>query len=268
MILKFINLIFLASLLAGMVTMLAACSSSTGSTTAGIQVALNAAAKPANTVDMPAGVKTFSNDMGDSITLNRAYLVISSATIETSCGASFSAAAEGLLNILLPQAQAHTTTTPTSTGIPYIINLLAVDGGLNSIGNVSPPTGDYCGVNLDILAADEDAINLPTGVGEPDMNGKSIHIEGSYTLNGGASSGTILISTGAALTNRELLLSALMMLSNNNLNATLNIGISYDTWFDAIDLALLEAETALNTSPTDVNVNQVLQNISSSIHQL
>jgi len=264
MILKYINLVFLACI----VTTISACSSSSGSTTAGLQVTLSATAKPANVADMPAGAKTFNNDLGDSITITKAYLVISSATIETSCGASFSAAIDGVLDVLIPQAQAHTTTTPTSTGDPYVINLLNVDGGAGSIGSVSPPTGDYCGVDIDLLAADADANNLPTAAGEPDMVGKTIYIEGTYTLSGGGATGAILMKTGAALSNRKVLLSALMMLSNNNLNGSINLGINYDTWFDSVNLVDLEADTAPVTDLAKTSVIQVLQNISSSIHQL
>ncbi len=263
MILKCIKLV----LLAGVAVIMSACSSSSGSTTEGIQVTLDVAAKPANVASQPAGAKTFTNDLGDSITLTKAYLVIASATIETSCGVSFSAAAESFFDLLVPQAQAHTTTTPTSTGEPYVINILNVDGGLGSIGSVSPPAGDYCGVDIDLLAADDDTNNLPTGVGEPDMIGKTIHIEGTYALAGGGE-GDILLSTGAALQNRELLLSALIMLSKNNLNGSISVAINYDTWFDAVDLALLETATATNTDIGNTNVIQVLQNISSGIHQL
>lgn len=263
MISKYINALAVAVLSASVI----ACSSSSGSSSAGTSVSLSAAPSPANAAAMPAGAKTFNNDMGDSITLSKAYLVISSATIETTCGASFSAALDGLLDLLLPQANAHTTTTPTSTGVPVVIDLLAVDGGPIGLGSVSPPAGDYCGVDIDMLAADADASNLPTGAGEPDMIGKTLFIEGSYTLFGGGS-GVISMSTGSTLINRELLLFFPVMISKNNLNGSIGIAINYDTWFDAVDLATLETETATVTNPGDTNVSQVLQNITNSIHQL
>lgn len=263
MISKYINLIVIVSI----VSVISACTSSSGSSSEGTQVSINVAPSPVNAAAMPTGAKTFTNDLGDTIVLTKAYLVIASATIETSCGASFSAAVDSVLNILIPQVNAHTTATPTSTGEPYVINLLNVDGGLNSIGSLSPPSGDYCGVDIDMLAADADASNLPAGAGEPGMIGKTLFIEGTYTLSTGGT-GSIAMSTGSTLINRELLLNALMMISASNLNGTVNIGINYDTWFDAVALNVLETETVTITNPSDTNVSQVLQNITSSIHQL
>jgi len=242
---------------------LAACSSSSTTSSAGTQVTINVAPSPAIAAAMPAGAKTFTSDLGDSVTLTKAYLVISSATIETSCTA-FSAAADGLLNLLIPEANAHTTATPTSTGEPYVVNLLTVDGGLSSIGSLSPPVGDYCGVDIDMLAADADASNLPAGTGEPDMIGKTLFIEGTYTLADGKT-GNIAVSTGEPLQSRELLLNALMMISAGSLNGTINIGINYDRWFDAVDLSLLESESAAKAGD---NYNQLLLNITNSIHQI
>lgn len=240
------------------------CSSSSGSASAGTRVSLAAAPSPANTVAQPAGAKSFTTAGGVSITLTKAYIVVASATIETACGASFSAMATDLLDLIIPVAHAHTTATPTSTGEPTVINLLAVDGGTISLGSVSPPAGDYCGVDIDLLAADADAANLPTDVS---MVGKTLHIEGTYD-DGVNPAGSIHISTGAALQNKALLLSALLAISGNNLNGTINVAINYDTWFDGVDMIALEAETATTTNPVDTNVGFVLENITKSIHQL
>jgi hypothetical protein len=217
---------------------------------------------------MMPGNKVFTTAEGHTVTLTKAYLVISSTTIETTCGASFSAALDGVLDIMVPSAHAHTTTTPTSTGVPYVINLLAQDNVAGSIGGMSPAVADYCGVDIDLFAADDDAINLPAGAGEPDMIGRTVYIEGTYELVSGAVNGVIKIDTGATLINRNLLLSALMTISASTPTGAISLGINYDTWFDAVDLELLEIETASTTNPADTNVSQLLQNITSSIHQL
>lgn len=249
------------------VFMVAACSSSSGSTSAGTRVTISSTASPVNTLTQSTGAKTFNNDLGDTITLTRAYLVLASATIETSCGPNFSAVLEGVLNFIIPAAVAHTTSTPTSTGEPHVIDMLDADGATLDIGSLSPPAEEYCGVDIDMLAADSDASNLPTAAGEPDMVGKTLHLEGSYQLAGGAT-GSFTVSTGASLASRKILLATLMAISGNNLNGTIIIGINYDTWFNAIDLAALETETATLTNPLDPQVNQLLQNISASLHQL
>lgn len=266
MIFKYTNTL-LACLLALSLT---ACgsSSSTGDSSAVTAVSMSAAPSPANAPIMMAGDKVFNTAESHTVTLTRAYLVISSTTIETSCGASFSAALESILDVVVPQAQAHTTTTPTSTGVPYVIDLLAADNVPVSIGGMSPAVADYCGVDVDLFAADDDALYLPTGAGEPDMNGRTVYIEGSYSLSNGAGSGNIKIDTGATLINRYLQLSALMMISASAPTGSISLGINYDTWFDAVDLAVLATETATTTDLNDSNVSRVLQNITSSIHQL
>ena len=261
MISKYIN----ALLLVTAASVISSCSSSSGSAVGGTQVTINARPSPAVTLAQPAGNKTFTNDLGDSITLTRAYIVISNATIESTCGVSFSAAAEQLLNFIIPQAQAHTSSTPTSIGDPVVVDLLYADNESVHIGTLSPPAETYCGVSLNLLAADADAINLPEAAGTPNMVGKSVYIEGSFILAGGGS-GNILISTGAALSSRHVLLPSLMQLSANNLSASAGIMFNYDSWFNAIDLALLETETAAFTDLGGTNVNQLLINIGDSIH--
>ncbi len=251
----------------GAATILSACTETSGLAAGGTSIAIEAAPSPAVAALQGAGSKTFSNDLGDSITLTRAYLVIANAEVESGCGPNFSAALEGLFDFFIPAAQAHTVATPTATGEPHVINLLGADNLPAAIGSISPPLANYCGVHLDLLAADSDALGLPTGAGEPDMIGKTLHIEGSYTLAAGGS-GAISISTGASLLGRDLLLPALVMISNSNRSGTVRFGINYDTWFNAVDLAALEAETAAQTNPTDINVGQVLQNVTASIHAL
>jgi hypothetical protein len=247
-------------------TSLLGCGSSSGSAADGTRVDISAAPTPANSVAQSSGAKSFSNDLGDSITITRAYLVLASATIETVCGLTFTAFADHLFSFVLSNAAAHTTTTPTSTGEPHVINLLAADDVSVGIGSLSPPVNDYCGIRIDMLVADADAAILPTGAGEPVMIGKSVYIEGNYTLAGGGS-GVILINSSAALANRDLLLSMLLPVSIDNLNGRVDIGINYDTWFNAVDMALLETETSIFTNPADPNVSRVLQNIIESIHQ-
>lgn len=246
---------------------LAACTETSGLASGGTSIQLSVTPLPSVNSTQSAGAKTFSNDLGDSITLTRVYLSIANAELEDSCGLSFIAAAESLFNFFIPGAHAHTETTPTATGEPHVIDLLAQDGLSINIGTVSPPVADYCGLHLDLLAADADTIGLPTGAGEPDMFGKTLYIEGTYTLAGGGS-GAIHIDTGAALLGRDALLPALVSISSTSRSGIIETGINYDTWFNALDLSALETETAAQTSPTDISVGQLLQNVSASIHAL
>ncbi len=245
---------------------LSGCGSSSSSSSEATRLDLAAAPMAAIGAPQAAGAKTFSNDLGDSITLTRAYLVLWSSTIKTECDASFIVFLERTLDFLLPVASAHTTATPTSTGIPYVIDLLATDGVAIEIGSLSPPTNDYCGISLEPLAADDDTINLPSAVGDPNMVGKTLYLEGGYTLAGGGS-GSISISTGAALATRNLLLNPLVSISDANRSGEVTLTINYDRWFDSVDLSQLEIETATFTNPGDLNAGRVLQNVVDSIHQ-
>jgi hypothetical protein len=63
------------------------------------------------------------------------------------------------------------------------------------------------------------------------------------------------------------MLSPLLLVSGGNPSGRIDISINYDTWFNAVDMALLETETVTFTNPGDPNVSRVLQNITESIHQ-
>jgi hypothetical protein len=263
MISQFINRLSLLSLL---IWALNACTETSGLASAGTSIEFDAAPSPSIASLQGAGAKTFSNDLGDSITLTKAYLVLANVEVQTNCGGSFSVKAEDVLNFFVPAAYAHTEATPTATGEPYVIDLLSADNNAIAIGSVSPPVSDYCGISIDLLAADSDSFNLPTTSGAPNMVGKTVYIEGSYTLSGGAS-GNILISTGATLFKRDLALSPGISISPHAPTASVSLAIQYDTWFHAVDMAALQTETASGTSPLDPQVIRVMQNISASLHQ-
>jgi len=260
MISSYIKTSIKTGLLLSALAILSACSSSSSSSSDATRVEITAAPLPANAAMMPADSKTFTNTEAVSITLDKAYLVISSVVIETECGASFSAALEGLFNIVIPVAHAHTEPSPTTTGIPYVIDLLAVDGGDINIGELSPPTGDYCGADIFMESADADAENLPTGTDDPDMVGKTIYVKGTYKVTPMATPVDFTISSGINLINRELLLSALVMIDKDNSDGTVNLAINYDTWFDTVDMALLATGNA-------DELDAALQNVTSSIVQ-
>jgi hypothetical protein len=244
------------ALLSILLAMLAGCGSSGGSSSAGTQVLLSATPSAITLPAKSAGPKTITNSSGDAVTLNTAYLVISSVTLESSCGTSFSTMLDDIFDSFIPAANAHTTSTPTSTGEPYVIDILAGDNIPVSVGSVAPPAADYCGATIDLLAADADANKLP---GNVDMVGRSVYIEADYVLFGGGI-GSFTINTSRALLPRDLLFSALMMLSASNLNGSATLAINYDTWFDGVDLTTVDTDSA--------QLTQLLNNITDSIHQL
>jgi len=242
--------------------LVASCSNSSSVSSTGTSVTLAITPAAVNHAAMTAGSKTFTTTEGVQITLNKAYLVISNSSLTTSCGVDFSA--RTLLNQLIPSANAHTSQTPTATGEPVVINILNADNSDTPLGNVSPPAGDYCGVELTISAADVDASGLPN---DADMVGASLFISGSYSQTSPSAQGAIHVETGATLISRKLLLASLVMLSPTQLNGAIDLEIHYDTWFDTVDLAALETETASSTSPVSPQVSQLLSNVTASIHQ-
>ncbi len=250
---------------AAVVAALSGCGSNEGTSSAGTQVQFAVTPAAINSPAMAAGSKTFTSADSHSITLTSAYLNIASVTLETSCTMTFSALLHELVNTLLPTAFAHTSSTPTSTGIPNVINILAVDDMPVSVGALSPPAANYCGATLDLLAADADTVNLPTGQGIPNnMVGSSVYLTANYTLSGGGN-GAFTINTSIALAPRELLFAMPFALSASNLNVSKSFAINYDTWFNGVDLSVLEAGSA------DINygaqLTQLLHNITASIHE-
>lgn len=247
-----------ATLVVAGMCLLVACGSGSSKSKA-TQASFASAPSPAVAMPVGAGPKTITNDLGDVIVLQRAYLVMSNVTMETDCtGTSFFALFEQLLDVVIPVAHAHTTATPTSTGIPVVVDLLGADNVVIDLGETSPPVGDYCGLTLTLDTADSDAANLPdTAAGEPDMVGRSLYMEG--TQNGIPFSFEVMVQ----LIERKLLLMPSMSISESSRSAAATIGINYDFWFQGVDPAGLD-DTDLSTPDS----NQLLQNVTNSIHQL
>jgi len=263
-------------LLAGLLVtgLLAACSSSTSTssdsgTDGGVtRVSMYATPSPYTAMEMDAGPKTVTSTEDDVVVINKAYLVIWSTTIETVCDDSFYAGLEKFLrnplDMIVPPAHAHTTPTPTSTGEPHVIDILAADNTPVAIGSMSPSVADYCGVNVDMIAADADTLELPSDI---DMVGRSLYIEATYS-GGPSGKGAFVVDTSATLINRQFLLAALMMISADNPTDSITVGINYDTWFDGIHLGELQLQTTPTTELNSTVVQALLQNITASIHHL
>jgi hypothetical protein len=259
MISNYIKSSFKAGLLLSTLAVLSACSSSSSSSSDdATSVEIAVAPLAANTVTVSSDTKEFTAlSTGTIIVLEKAYLVFSSVTIETDCDVTFTKVIDGLFNIIIPVAHAHTEATPTSTGAPYVIDLLGVDGTDTELGELSPPTGDYCGAEIDFQAADSDAANLPAGADDPDMIGKTLYIEGTYDTGTGAVD--FDFSTSINLS-RKLALSTLMVIDSDDPDGEVEMVINYDTWFDNIDMFDFASGVSLE-------VSDVLTNITESIRQ-
>jgi len=233
----------------GLVGLLTACGGgSGGSTTTGITANFNAThyqtAATGERLALSGNSRTFTNSEGVQITLTQAYLTIWSVRLDSECSdISFSAWLEAFGNVLLPTAQAHTDTTPTQLGVPNVLSLLNPDLAEIPLGNVTPPPDQYCGLTVELLKADDDAVGLPE---EIDMVNRLLYLEGSYLSPGSNTAVPFILDTGKAAVPRKVLLSAPLSLSADNRTANLTLGIEYDRWFNGIDFNDLQSETQLN----------------------
>ena len=74
------------------------------------------------------------------------------------------------------RARAHEQSTPTSLGVPIIVDLMESSGSLQFAGTLRPPPGRYCGIRVVAAPADADAVGA-----SPD---KAEMLESSVLLEG------------------------------------------------------------------------------------
>jgi hypothetical protein len=237
---------------ASVAIMLLGCGGSGGgsSSEAGIGVEILAQPQPTPNADnsitaLPAGRKEFDNNEGMRIAITRAYLVIGSVVLENNCDSSafaridLQALPRAIVNLLIPSAQAHTSATPTQTGEPNVINLLAADLAGVDIGDLAPSADDYCGITVNMSAADEDAVGLPEDV---DMIGKTLHIEGSASIGSLAPDIALpfVIETTVALLPASIAFDEALTLDSSHRNAAVTLQINYQRWFDGVDFISID----------------------------
>lgn len=230
---------------------LSGCGGSGGSssTEAGISIGISAQPQPSPNSDssvtaLPAGAKIFSNSEDVQIQLTRAYLVVSSITLESNCDSSNFAKLDlrsvprAIVNLIVPVAQAHTAASPTQTGEPIVLDLLAADLEPVDIGDLAPPAGDYCGVTANLSAADDDAVGLPT---DTDMIGKTLHIEGQFLMI--ETTVPFTLETSVALLPASKSFDAPLMLDATHRSGDVTLEVNYQRWFDGVDMANLDDAT-------------------------
>jgi len=176
-------------------------------------------------------VEPFENDEGYTVDIDHAYIVIEEVEL-VPCEATASAA---ILKFLDPvhTAHAHTTSTPTKSGVPFVVDASEAMEAAGSVGEVSPPPALYCSLKVTIGPADGDAEGLPES---PDMVGKSLYIEGTYDDEGAVaytiqSSDSLTVDIPFRNTDGD---EAPLDLTEVGLH-TVTIGSTYDTWLDGVN---------------------------------
>jgi hypothetical protein len=193
----------------------------------------------------PAQIRT---DMGYRVALERALIVVGKVEL-IRCDNSV----VDLWELIVPgRARAHVLDTPTSLGVPLIIDLMESAGTPRFAGTMKPPPGRYCGLRVLGMPADPDAVGLTNE--NLEMMQHSVLIAGQVED----------MTTGDEMPLRagiwevlqcEMLFDRPLVFDGPVLESV-SIQIDHTKWFDGIDFALQD--------PTAVQ-QQITENVRSSL---
>ena len=208
--------------------------------TDGIEV--DVAYQPAAT---PAQVRT---DMGYRVHLDRALIVIGQVELVRCDNFVLN-----LWELVAPaRARAHEFTTPTSLGVPLVIDLMESSGVPLFAGTLRPPPGEYCGIRVVGMPADQDAEGLTDA--NLDMMEHSVLITGR--VEDTASGDVVPLIAGIWEVLECEMLFARQLVFDGPVLESVNVQIDHTKWFDGIDFAL--------QSPDAVH-RQITANVRSSL---
>ena len=208
--------------------------------TDGIEV--DVAYQPAAT---PAAVRT---DMGYRVRLERAMIAV--GRVELIRCDNFVLDLWKLVRA--PRAKAHEFSSPTSLGVPLVIDLMESAGVPLFAGTLRPPPGRYCGIRVIGMPADQDAEGL---TGENlDMMEHSVLIAGRVEDAEGVDQSALLARIWEILP-CEMKFDRPLIFDRPVLES-ISIQIDHTTWFDGIDFALQDSPSVQQ---------QINENIRSSL---
>ncbi|MDH3653689.1 MAG: hypothetical protein OEN21_05425 [Myxococcales bacterium] len=206
----------------------------------GIEV--DVAYKPAA---MPAAVRT---DLGYRVRLERAMIAI--GRVELIRCDNF---VLDLWNfVTAARAKAHEFSSPTSLGVPLVIDLMESAGVPLFAGTLRPPPGRYCGIRVIGMPADQDAEGLTDE--NLDMTRNSVVVAGRVEDEAGEDQTALLAQIWEILAcemrfDRPLVFDGPVVES-------VSIRIDHTKWFDGIDFAL-QNSTAVQ--------QRIIENVRSSL---
>lgn len=158
-----------------------------------------------------------------------------------------------LWNLVRPaRARAHEFSSPTSLGIPLVIDLMESAGTPLFAGTLRPPPGRYCGIRVVGMPADDDAEGLTEE--NLDMMEHSVLIAGQVedTTTGEE---TPLVARIWEVLECEMRFGRPLVFDNPVLESV-TIQIDHTKWFDGIDFALQDS---------DAVQQQITENVRSSL---
>lgn len=179
----------------------------------------------------PATPQAMRTDMGYRVKLDRALIAL--GRVELLKCDNF---ARQLRGLFIPgRARAHEESTPTSLGVPVIIDLIESSGALQLAGTLRPPPGRYCGIRVVGAPADADAIGSTLENAEM--------LENSVVLEGVVEHSETGEEAPLRARIRELIPWDLRfdepMVFESPRSVTVSVQIDHTGWFDGIDFALL-----------------------------
>jgi len=209
--------------------------------TDGIEVDI--AYQPAAT---PAQVRT---DMGYRVHLERALIAIGRVEL-IECD-NF---VLRLWELVAPaRARAHESATPTSLGVPLVLDLMEGTGAPSFAGTLRPPPGRYCGIRVLGMPADDDAEGLTEE--NMDMMQHTVLIVGQ--VEDAATGDTApLLARIWEVVECDMLFDRPLVFDSPILESV-TIQIDHTKWFDGIDFAL-QSSAAVQQQITE-NIRSSLQ---------
>ncbi len=193
--------------------------------TDGIEV--DVAYQPAAT---PAAVRT---DMGYRVRLERAMIAV--GRVELIRCDNFVLDLWKLVSV--PRAKAHEFSSPTSLGVPLVIDLMESAGVPLFAGTLRPPPGRYCGIRVIGMPADQDAEGLTDE--NLDMMEHSVLIAGRVEDAEGVDQSALLTRIWEILP-CEMTFDRPLIFDGPVLESV-SIQIDHTSWFDGIDFALQDS---------------------------
>ena len=171
--------------------------------------------------------RSFTTNLGDRITLRRAFVALSSVEL-LPCPEP---AAWRWLRELSPvgTAYAHSASSPRQLGTPHVSTLERGDGEALELGTLRPPPGRYCWMHLVFSPADADAEGLPA---DGSMEGRTLVLEGEVLAADSQAPSPFRVES-SGLINVELPLVELTLPPEQWEGRQL-ITLAYDRWLDGV----------------------------------
>jgi hypothetical protein len=136
------------------------------------------------------------------------------------------------------RVRAHESSTPTSLGVPLVIDLMESAGAPLFAGTLRPPPGRYCGIRVLGMPADDDAEGLTHE--NHDMIDNSVLVAGRVE-DESTGDETPLLARISDVLECEMLFDRPLVFDGPVLESV-SIQIDHTKWFDGIDFALQDSD--------------------------